>query len=78
LNQHERAIERRKRWVELIRLAADNKACEFFSRYAEYLEWDGIESKERAALHKMSIEASKNNARVRGTVMAAPFVFEDE
>lgn len=46
--------ERRRRWTELRELSQNRYLSAFFKAYAEYLEWDGIESDDRVALHRMA------------------------
>ena len=53
-NRNERANIRYQCWKDLESLAANGKAKEFFELYAGYLEFDGLISRGRIALHKMA------------------------
>lgn len=46
--------ERAEYWRKLRELASDDKVCEFFQLYTEYLEKENCISNNRIALYKMA------------------------
>ena len=55
MNQQQRNAERGAKWRSLIALAEAGDVVQFYAEYAKYLEWDGITSTNRKALHKMAL-----------------------
>ena len=61
--QRHRMLMEKQWWRELKRLSDNDDVAGFFARYADYLEWNKIESKSRRVIHKMARRASEIAAR---------------
>lgn len=52
--QQQRILDERSRWDELKQLASEDNVSQFWTRYADYLEWNNVVSPRRQALYHMA------------------------